>query len=63
MNITVTKHVAINACQHYLEQLDNEAEDEAEVQRIYDTLLQVGDVVMSVQLDEWEVEQLGRWLV
>jgi hypothetical protein len=63
MNITVTKHVVINACQHYLEQLDNEAEDESEIQRIYDTLLSVGDVVMSVQLDEWEVEQLGRWLV
>jgi len=63
MNITVTKHVAINACQHYLEQLDNEAEEEVEIQRIYDTLLQVGDVVMSVQLDMFEVELLGRWLV
>jgi hypothetical protein len=62
MNITVKKYVAINACQHYLEQI-NEAEEEAEIQRIYDTLLGVGDVVISVQLDIFEVELLGRWLV
>jgi hypothetical protein len=60
MQIKFSKYVVLNACEYYLTQ-DNEAEDEANVQRIYDTLLRV-KTAQSVILDDYEVELLEEWL-